>query len=253
MAREAAIGVQDLSAPGAAPLGLTSAEARRRLGEFGANAAIEPAPPRWRAFLAKFWSPVPWMLEAAFVLQLGLGEYVEATVIAALLLFNATLGYPPGGPRKRRVGGAQAATGADRLGAPRRRMGEAASVRAGAGRCDQAAARGAGARRRGHRIGIAAGRPVDAHRRVRPSRCQSRQPGVRQFAGAPRPGHRRSDRDRRQDLFRACRRARARGPVRQHRTGGDIRGDAKPRHRERDGRGPHHRAMPTPSDCRLPT
>ncbi len=93
MAREAAIGVQDLSAPGAAPLGLTSAEARRRLGEFGANAAVEPAPPRWRAFLAKFWSPVPWMLEAALVLQLGLGEYVEATVIAALLLFNATLGY----------------------------------------------------------------------------------------------------------------------------------------------------------------
>jgi H+-transporting ATPase len=33
------------------------------------------------------------MLEAAFVLQLGLGEYVEASVIAALLLFNATLGF----------------------------------------------------------------------------------------------------------------------------------------------------------------
>ncbi len=93
MAREASIGVRELSAPAAAPLGLTSAEARRRLGEFGANAVAEAAPPRWRVFLAKFWSPVPWMLEAAFVLQLGLGEYVEATVIAALLLFNATLGF----------------------------------------------------------------------------------------------------------------------------------------------------------------
>ena len=77
----------------AAPLGLTSAEARRRLGEFGANVVGEPASPRWRAFLAKFWSPVPWMLEAALVLQLGLGAYVEAAVIAALLLFNATLGF----------------------------------------------------------------------------------------------------------------------------------------------------------------
>ena len=93
MAREASIGVRELSAPAAAQLGLTSAEARRRLDEFGANAVAEVAPPRWRVFLAKFWSPIPWMLEAAFVLQLGLGEYVEATVVAALLLFNATLGF----------------------------------------------------------------------------------------------------------------------------------------------------------------
>jgi H+-transporting ATPase len=33
------------------------------------------------------------MLEAAIALQLGLGVYVEAAVIAALLLFNATLGF----------------------------------------------------------------------------------------------------------------------------------------------------------------
>jgi H+-transporting ATPase len=33
------------------------------------------------------------MLEAATVLQLGLGQYVEAAVIGALLLFNATLGF----------------------------------------------------------------------------------------------------------------------------------------------------------------
>jgi H+-transporting ATPase len=33
------------------------------------------------------------MLEAAIVLQLGTGQYIEAAVIAALLLFNATLGF----------------------------------------------------------------------------------------------------------------------------------------------------------------
>jgi H+-transporting ATPase len=33
------------------------------------------------------------MLEAAVVLQVGIGAYVEAAVIAALLLFNATLGF----------------------------------------------------------------------------------------------------------------------------------------------------------------
>ena len=43
--------------------------------------------------LAKFWSPIPWLLEIAMLVELGLGKYVEAAVIAGLLLFNATLGF----------------------------------------------------------------------------------------------------------------------------------------------------------------
>jgi len=46
-----------------------------------------------RSALSKFWTPVPWMLEAAIVLELALGKYVEAAVIAALLVFNAALGF----------------------------------------------------------------------------------------------------------------------------------------------------------------
>jgi H+-transporting ATPase len=42
--------------------------------------------------LEKFWAPVPWMLEAAIVLELLLGKYVEAAIIALLLVFNAALG-----------------------------------------------------------------------------------------------------------------------------------------------------------------
>jgi H+-transporting ATPase len=91
MTREAAIDVQPLSA--ATPTGLTSAEAARRLGEFGPNAVADEAPERWRTFLGKFWSPVAWLLETAIVLQLGLGQYVEAAVVCGLLLFNATLGF----------------------------------------------------------------------------------------------------------------------------------------------------------------
>ena len=75
------------------PPGLTSAEAARRAAEFGANAVSDKAPPRWRAFAAKFWSPVPWMLEAALILQLALGAYVEAAVVGELLAFNATLAF----------------------------------------------------------------------------------------------------------------------------------------------------------------
>ncbi len=75
------------------PPGLTSAEAARRMAESGANVVTDKAPPRWRAFADKFWAPVPWMLEAALLLQLVLGAYVEAAMVGALLLFNATLAF----------------------------------------------------------------------------------------------------------------------------------------------------------------
>ena len=74
-------------------VGLTGAEARRRLAEHGSNTVAEEVPPRRRAFGAKFWAPVPWMLEAALLLQIALGAYVEAAVVGALLVFNATLAF----------------------------------------------------------------------------------------------------------------------------------------------------------------
>jgi H+-transporting ATPase len=83
----------EFSAPTASATGLTRAEARRRLGEFGPNAVGERAPARWRDFIAKFRGPVPWLLETAMLLQLWLGAHVEAGVIGGLLLFNATLGF----------------------------------------------------------------------------------------------------------------------------------------------------------------
>ena len=81
------------SASGANALGLTSPEADRRLKQFGPNVVAEQAPAYWLSLVAKFWGPVPWMLEAAIALQIGLGEYVEAAVIGGLLLFNGTLGF----------------------------------------------------------------------------------------------------------------------------------------------------------------
>ena len=91
IAHRAAIGIQEPSL--AQPVGLTGAEVRRRLDEFGPNAVAEDVPPAWRTYLAKFWSPIAWLLEAAMVVEIGLGKFVEAAVIAGLLLFNATLGF----------------------------------------------------------------------------------------------------------------------------------------------------------------
>jgi H+-transporting ATPase len=46
-----------------------------------------------RNALAKFWAPVPWLLEASIVLELVLHKYAEAAIIAGLLVFNAMLAY----------------------------------------------------------------------------------------------------------------------------------------------------------------
>jgi H+-transporting ATPase len=73
--------------------GLTSDEARALLAKFGPNAIPDTAIRPWRMALSKFWAPVPWMLEAAIILQAALHEYVEAGVIGGLLVFNAALGF----------------------------------------------------------------------------------------------------------------------------------------------------------------
>ena len=84
-----------MAAANNAPLstGLTSEEVRQRLEKFGPNAVPDTALHPLRRALTKFWAPVPWMLEAAIVLEVALGKYVEAAIIAVLLAFNAALGF----------------------------------------------------------------------------------------------------------------------------------------------------------------
>jgi H+-transporting ATPase len=75
------------------PDGLSRDEALRRLASFGRNEVSDRPPSPIRVFLQKLWAPIPWLLEFAILLQLFLGERVEAAVIAGLLLFNAALGF----------------------------------------------------------------------------------------------------------------------------------------------------------------
>ncbi len=69
--------------------GLTNAEATRLLAQVGPNAIAEDKPHPWLVFLKRLWGPVPWMLEVAVILEIILGKYDEAAVIAVLILFNA--------------------------------------------------------------------------------------------------------------------------------------------------------------------
>jgi len=73
--------------------GLTATEAQTRLTASGPNSIPDTALHPLRMAVAKFWAPVPWMLEAAIVLELTLDKYVEAAIIALLLIFNAVLGF----------------------------------------------------------------------------------------------------------------------------------------------------------------
>ena len=73
--------------------GLTNDEARNRLEKSGPNSMPDTALHPLRRALTKFWTPIPWMLEAAILLELVLGKFVEAGIIAVLLVFNAALGF----------------------------------------------------------------------------------------------------------------------------------------------------------------
>ncbi len=83
-------GIDD--AVGQRMVGLSSAEAARRLAEHGRNEVAEEQEHVLLKILRHFWAPVPWMLEATVVLQLVMGERLEAGFIAALLIFNVALG-----------------------------------------------------------------------------------------------------------------------------------------------------------------
>ena len=73
--------------------GLTSEVAKNRLQKDGPNAMPDTSAYPLRNAISKFWAPVPWLLETSIVLELVLHKYLEAAVIACLLVFNAALAY----------------------------------------------------------------------------------------------------------------------------------------------------------------
>jgi cation-transporting ATPase F len=79
---------------GTSPDGLSLEEARRRLHQFGANEIEGIKPISIPALiLHQFASPLIYILLAAAVVTLLLGEYIDTAVIAAVLALNATIGF----------------------------------------------------------------------------------------------------------------------------------------------------------------
>ena len=74
-------------------VGLTDAEAKERLLKFGRNYVAEKRQHLLVLLLHKFWSPIPWMLEATIILQLTIGKIEEAVIFTMLLVFNSLLSF----------------------------------------------------------------------------------------------------------------------------------------------------------------
>ena len=73
--------------------GLTAADAEARLSRYGPNQLEEEPPtPAWVVFVRQFRSPLIFILLVALAVTLALGEYLDASVIAAVLVLNAVIG-----------------------------------------------------------------------------------------------------------------------------------------------------------------
>jgi H+-transporting ATPase len=73
--------------------GLSSEEARKRLGASGYNEVPEEKDHPVVRFLKEFWGITPWMLEVTMALEWFLGKHFETYVVMGLLAFNAVLGF----------------------------------------------------------------------------------------------------------------------------------------------------------------
>jgi Ca2+-transporting ATPase len=74
--------------------GLTSQEAANRLEEYGANELVETGRKSpWRILWEQMTSIMVIILIIAALISLGLGEYLDAIVITAIILINAAIGF----------------------------------------------------------------------------------------------------------------------------------------------------------------
>jgi H+-transporting ATPase len=78
---------------GSSPDGLSQAEAQKRLIHYGPNEIAEKKTNSFLKFLAYFWGPIPWMIEAAVILSAVARHWPDFFIILILLLANAVVGF----------------------------------------------------------------------------------------------------------------------------------------------------------------
>ena len=75
------------------PDGLTDAEAKKRLTQYGPNEIAEKKTNLFLKFLSYFWGPIPWMIEVAVILSGVVRHWPDFFIILLLLVCNAVVGF----------------------------------------------------------------------------------------------------------------------------------------------------------------
>jgi H+-transporting ATPase len=78
---------------GYSPGGLSTAEAAKRLAQYGPNEIAEHKTNPLLKFLSYFWGPIPWMIEIAVILSGAVGHWPDFFIILVLLVANGVVGY----------------------------------------------------------------------------------------------------------------------------------------------------------------
>jgi H+-transporting ATPase len=75
------------------PNGLSQAEAKKRLTQYGPNEIEEKKTNPFLKFLTYFWGPIPWMIEVAVILSGAARHWPDFFIILLLLVANAVVGF----------------------------------------------------------------------------------------------------------------------------------------------------------------
>jgi H+-transporting ATPase len=78
---------------GSSPDGLSEAEAKTRLTQYGPNEIADKKENPYLKFLTYFWGPIPWMIEGAVILSAAVRHWPDFFIILLLLLSNAVVGF----------------------------------------------------------------------------------------------------------------------------------------------------------------
>jgi H+-transporting ATPase len=78
---------------GSSPNGLTEAEAKKRLAQYGPNELVEKKTNLLLKFLSYFWGPIPWMIEIAVILSGVVRHWPDFFIILLLLVTNAVVAF----------------------------------------------------------------------------------------------------------------------------------------------------------------
>ncbi|HFQ13723.1 MAG TPA: metal-transporting ATPase, partial [Gammaproteobacteria bacterium] len=73
--------------------GLSGNEARTRQQKYGPNKIEAREKTWWQRLLARFWGPIPWMIEIAGILSASVQRWEDFVIIVVMLLVNAFVDF----------------------------------------------------------------------------------------------------------------------------------------------------------------